>query len=111
MDWQRLFLSFDGRITRQPFWIGSLILLGVNVVVLAALGQGVLGGIVSLALVYPSVALGVKRWHDRDKSGWWMLIGLIPVIGWIWTLVECGLLPGSAGSNSYGPDPLAGAAT
>jgi uncharacterized membrane protein YhaH (DUF805 family) len=38
-----------------------------------------------------------------------VLIGLIPVIGWIWTLVECGLLPGTAGSNDYGPDPLASA--
>jgi uncharacterized membrane protein YhaH (DUF805 family) len=109
MDWQRLFLTFDGRISRQPFWIGSLILLAVNVLVVGVLGQGVLGALVSLALVYPSVALGIKRWHDRNKSGWWVLIGLIPVIGWIWTLVECGLLPGTAGSNDYGSDPLASA--
>jgi uncharacterized membrane protein YhaH (DUF805 family) len=110
MDWQQLFLSFDGRINRQPFWIGSLILLAVNVLVVGVLGQGFLGAVASLALLYPSIAVGMKRWHDRDKSGWWMLIGLIPVIGWIWTLVECGLLEGTAGANSYGPDPLARAA-
>jgi uncharacterized membrane protein YhaH (DUF805 family) len=108
MDWRRLFLEFDGRISRQPFWIGTLAVFGANVLVGALLGRGALGAIVSLALLYPSIAVAVKRWHDRGKSGWWVLIGVIPVIGWIWTLIECGLLPGTPGANEYGPDPLSG---
>lgn len=110
MDWQQLFTSFDGRISRQPFWIGGLVLLGVNLVAAAALGRGVLGTLVGLALIYPSLCVSIKRWHDRGKSGWWVLIGFVPVIGWIWTLVECGFLPGTPAANDYGPDPLARAA-
>jgi uncharacterized membrane protein YhaH (DUF805 family) len=109
MDWQQLFLSFDGRISRQPFWIGVLVLFAANVLIAVVLGRGVLGALASLALVYPSIALSVKRWHDRGKSGWWVLIGLIPVVGFVWTLVECGLLEGTKGDNAYGPEPLASA--
>jgi uncharacterized membrane protein YhaH (DUF805 family) len=54
-----------------------------------------------------SLAVFAKRWHDRDKSGWWSLILLVPFIGSIWALVECGCLPGTEGPNRYGADPLA----
>lgn len=64
--------------------------------------------IYSIAILWAGLAVSVKRWHDRDKSGWWILIGLIPVIGTIWVLVENGFLPGTAGPNRFGPDPLAG---
>ena len=50
--------------------------------------------------------INVKRWHDRDKSGWWVLIGLIPLIGAIWALVELGFLKGTYGKNRFGPDRL-----
>jgi uncharacterized membrane protein YhaH (DUF805 family) len=108
MDWNHLLTSFDGRISRQPFWLGTLALFGANIVVSIVLGGGVLGVILGLVLIYPSLAVSVKRWHDRGKSGWWVLVALIPVIGWIWTLVECGFLEGTKGSNEYGPDPLEG---
>jgi len=49
----------------------------------------------------------VKRYHDRDKSGWWVLIIFLPVIGALWYLIECGFLRGTDGNNAYGPDPLA----
>ena len=62
-----------------------------------------------LVLLVPAIwigfALGVKRWHDRDKSGWWILIGMIPIVGPIWTFVECGCLRGTVGPNNYGQDP------
>ena len=61
----------------------------------------------AIAAIYPMLAVYAKRWHDRDKSGWWTLIGLVPFIGAIWLLVECGILEGTRGPNSYGPDPLA----
>jgi uncharacterized membrane protein YhaH (DUF805 family) len=116
MDWNYLFTSFDGRISRQPFWIGSLVLgvasFVVSFVVAAIFGQGVFGSllqfIVALAILYPSVAIAAKRFHDRDKSGWWILIVLIPFIGLIWYIVELGFLPGTPGPNRFGPDPLGG---
>ena len=116
MDWNYLFTSFDGRISRQPFWIGTIVLwvvsLIANFIIGLIFGSGALGNIlaflVGLALLYPSLAVAAKRWHDRDKSGWWSLILLIPFIGWIWYLVECGCLPGTPGPNRFGPDPLSG---
>ena len=55
--------------------------------------------------VWIQMALQVKRWHDRDKSGWWVLIGVIPIVGRLYALVETGLLRGTEGPNRYGPDP------
>lgn len=119
MDWKYLLLSMDGRINRQPYWLGVLALVGVSVVA-AVLdlvlrtptvgGSGAIGLIVSLVLIYPSIALSAKRWHDRDKSAWWILINLIPIVGWIWSLVENGFLRGTVGPNRFGPDPLGGTA-
>jgi len=110
---RRMFFSLDGRISRRDFWLyGVLALLG-----LAVLGHALLGiarvradtaeRIVNLLLVWPAMAVSVKRWHDRDKSGWWVLINLVPVIGWLWALIDNGLLRGTPGPNRYGDDPLA----
>jgi uncharacterized membrane protein YhaH (DUF805 family) len=55
---------------------------------------------------WPSLAIYVKRWHDRGKSGWWVLIVFVPIIGYLWLLIECGFLAGDDGPNEYGPDPL-----
>ena len=49
-----------------------------------------------------SLAISVKRWHDRGKSGWWVLIGFIPIIGGLWALIETGFLGGDPGPNQYG---------
>jgi uncharacterized membrane protein YhaH (DUF805 family) len=57
-------------------------------------------------LLWPSMAIMVKRWHDRDKRGWWALVVFVPVIGWIWALIENGLLRGTAGANRFGAEPL-----
>jgi len=58
-----------------------------------------------IPVVWFSLALQVKRWHDRGKSGWWVLINLIPFVGGLWALVECGFLRGTEGPNQFGPDP------
>ena len=63
--------------------------------------------IVNLLLVWPALAVSVKRWHDRDRSGWWVLLNLVPVIGWLWALIDNGFLRGTAGPNRFGEDPLA----
>jgi uncharacterized membrane protein YhaH (DUF805 family) len=115
MDWKYLFTSFEGRIGRQGYWMGVLVLVGVSIVagLLDAIlgtggesGWGVVSVIATLAMLYPAIALYAKRWHDRGKSGWWSLIGLIPILGGIWMLVELGFLKGTDGSNQYGADPV-----
>ena len=69
-DWQRLFLSADGRIGRQEYWIAFLMMLGASVVLRFI---PFLGGILSLALIYPQVCVGSKRLHDMGRSGFLML--------------------------------------
>jgi uncharacterized membrane protein YhaH (DUF805 family) len=59
-----------------------------------------------LAYAWCSLALSVKRWHDRDQPGIWVLINLVPVIGDLRALIESGFLQGTEGTNSYGDDPL-----
>jgi uncharacterized membrane protein YhaH (DUF805 family) len=126
MDWQWLLTSFEGRINRGKFWAGVAVLVVAQVLLyqigVALFGFsffegelpkfGLLSGpisfVIGLALLYCSLAVYAKRWHDRDKSGWWSLILLIPFIGGIWLLVECGCLPGTEGPNRFGPDSLAG---
>jgi uncharacterized membrane protein YhaH (DUF805 family) len=116
MDWKYLLTSFDGRINRGKFWAGVGVIFAVGILAnlidamlglrMGEAGVGVVGGIVGLASIYPALAIYAKRWHDRDKSGWWTLIIFVPVIGFIWFLVECGILEGTRGANRFGPDPL-----
>lgn len=131
MNFQHMFLSFDGRLRRLHFWIGAIILWVVQMVIFSVAfgsafsmaaaggnpsalfaGPAAIGWILMLALLYPSLALQVKRWHDRDKTGWMVLIAFIPLIGALWVLIECGFLDGTPGPNKYGPSPkgLGGAA-
>jgi len=115
MDWKYLFTSLEGRIGRQSYWMGVLAMAVITIVaalldaVLGTAGEsgfGIISVIVALALIYPSIVLYAKRWHDRGKSGWWTLIGIVPVIGGLWLLIELGFLKGTDGANQYGPDPL-----
>ncbi len=120
--------SYRGRISRIEFWVfhltmivlalGSLVTLGLVLELYFPVTNS-LGStgdlLVSVALVAQAViyvvcgiSVSAKRFHDRDKPGWWALIGLVPVIGLIWVAVECGCLTGSAGPNRYGPNPLGG---
>lgn len=71
---------------------------------------GMVGGLILLVvyilMVWIGLAIAAKRWHDRNKSAWWILIVFVPVVGGLWYLIECGFLPGTPGSNKYGADPL-----
>jgi uncharacterized membrane protein YhaH (DUF805 family) len=67
-------------------------------------GAGLLSGIYGLAVLIPTLAVTVRRLHDIDRSGWWILIGLVPLIGAIVLLVFA-LLEGTPGDNQYGPNP------
>jgi uncharacterized membrane protein YhaH (DUF805 family) len=70
-DWKRLFLSADGRITREEFWVGFFLLLGVSVILRLI---PVLGLLATLALIYPQVCIGSKRLHDMGQSGFLMIL-------------------------------------
>ncbi|WP_417430347.1 DUF805 domain-containing protein [Kiloniella sp.] len=65
-------------------------------------GESLFSGIFSLLALIPSILILIKRWHDRDKSGWWTLIIFVPIIGSFWVLIECGFLRGTAGPNRFG---------
>ena len=104
MDIKSLLFSFQGRINRFPFWIVTIVLLGWGISFQQimgpfgpehpmTLGSGLIVLLNFVIVVWIGLAVQIKRWHDRDKSGWWVLINLIPVIGPIWALVECGILP------------------
>lgn len=112
IDWGWLLFKFDGRINRAKFWIGILAMWAAYTVMWIV---GVIADssaiwtivvLFNLAMIWPSLAISIKRWHDRGKSGWWVLIALIPFIGWIWALIETGFLEGTPGPNQYGPNPL-----
>ena len=119
-SWPHLLFSFTGRISRARWWIGVVVVSvvgGVNAWInstvapddgVLTIGPGLIQiatFVIGIALLWPALAVSVKRWHDRDKSGWWMLIGLIPLIGQIWAIVELGFLAGTDGPNAYGPSP------
>ena len=113
MDYKNLLLSFEGRVGRQTYWMSYLAFIVIAMVlgfVSALLGQAgaILLMLFLVAIIWPALAIQAKRWHDRDKSAWWILIGLIPVIGPLWALVENGFLRGTEGNNRFGADPLAG---
>lgn len=107
------YVGFSGRARRKEYWFFTLVNVAV-VFVLAVIDQwlglnGLLVGLYTLAVFLPSLAVGVRRLHDTDRSGWWMLISLVPFIGSIVLLVFM-LLEGTLGQNRYGPSPKSGAA-
>ena len=128
MEWfftpYRRFAQFGGRSRRREFWSFWLYNVVVYVALLALFGQraelvrpgmvayetrltGVwetVGDTFILINLIPFLAVSVRRLHDQDRSGWLMLLALIPVLGWFALLVLC-LLDGTPGENRYGSDP------
>ncbi|MBV8751631.1 MAG: DUF805 domain-containing protein [Hyphomicrobiales bacterium] len=140
MDVFGFLFSFRGRVNRAKYWLfcltAAVLLFGASgfiararalpAVLMIVVSLGVI--IVVVAVIVASFAVGIKRLHDRDKSGWWMpffvfapsVIGainaaaghhggiLFTLLGAaisLWALVELGFLPGTEGTNGYGPDP------
>ena len=105
---------FSGRSRRMEYWYFVLFNIIVSIVlgVIDGLlgtsgsyaGAGLLSGIYGLAVLIPSLAVTVRRLHDTDRTGWWILIALVPLIGVIVLLVFA-LLEGTPGDNQYGPNP------
>jgi uncharacterized membrane protein YhaH (DUF805 family) len=108
--WSDFYLVAHGRTTRRGFWLGfvapflllfTLAILWDPPVHLPLAMLAVVG-----ASVWPGIAVGAKRFHDRGKSGWFLLIFLIPIIGLLWLPIELGFFRGTVGRNRFGPDPL-----
>ncbi len=122
---QSLLFSFQGRINRAKFWLVHIVMWVVVLVVFSAIlgsaamssdpqaalqSVGVVGGLILLVVyilaVWIGLAIAAKRWHDRNKSAWWILIVFVPAVGGLWYLIECGFLRGTTGPNKFGSDPL-----
>jgi uncharacterized membrane protein YhaH (DUF805 family) len=108
------YAEFSGRSRRMEYWyfvLFNLIVFIILELIDALLGTfnvvqgvGLLSGIYGLAVLIPTLAVTVRRLHDIDRTGWWIFINLIPLIGSIVLLVFA-LTPGTPGSNRFGPDP------
>lgn len=122
MDWLPLALKkyaqFHGRSRRREFWMFILFCIIVYIIAMILdnlfgitfemlgqdMGYGPIYTLAVLALFVPNLAVGIRRLHDIDKSGWYILVNLIPIIGNIWFLVMM-ITEGTKGTNQYGPDP------
>ena len=109
LDVLKNYTGFSGRARRTELWMFWLINLGIAIVLTvieSILGlPGVLSGLYNLAILLPSIAVGMRRLHDTDRSGWWLLIAFVPLLGAIVLLIFF-CLEGTKGPNRFGPDPL-----
>jgi uncharacterized membrane protein YhaH (DUF805 family) len=111
---QRKYADFNGRARRSEYWF-FILFTAIASTIGAALdaifrirsgtygGTGPIQGLIQLALLVPTLAVGARRLHDTGRSGWWLLIGLIPVVGWIILVVF--FVQDSQPDNQYGPNP------
>ena len=109
------YVGFSGRSRRSEYWYFTLFYL-VIAIVLSVLdgivfggsvdgkGTPVLSGLFMLAMLLPSIAVGIRRLHDTDRSGWWLLMGLVPLVGVI-VLIVFFVQDSKPGDNRFGPNP------
>ena len=115
MTLSQLYFSVEGRITRSTFWLKDYLPF-LAIAILSTipdvsvgtyseeLSMGLFGSLASLLMLYPSIAVMIKRLHDRDRSGWFILLLFIPLVN-IWPVIEIYFLRGTDGENRYGADP------
>jgi uncharacterized membrane protein YhaH (DUF805 family) len=105
------YASIEGRASRSEYWWFYLFTMIVGLVPYflgAIAGSSILiiiGGIIILGLMLPGICAGIRRLHDHDKSGWWMLIALVPIVSLV--LLYWFVIRGTVGPNQFGPDPVA----
>lgn len=117
MNWYltafKKYAVFSGRSRRKEYWMFCLfsVIFSIAAMVLdsvlgttVGMGYGVIYGVYALAVLIPTLAVSVRRLHDVGKSGWFLLIGLIPIIGGIWLIIlVCS--DSETGVTKYGPNP------
>ncbi|MGR1222092.1 DUF805 domain-containing protein [Aeromonas veronii] len=115
MNWYisvlKQYVVFSGRARRTEYWM--FVLCNVIVMLLLGMVDKLIGGdnelissIYSLAVLLPSLAVAARRLHDTDRSAWWLLLGLIPIIGTL-VLIYFMVCNGQQGPNRFGDDPKA----
>lgn len=103
------YAGFSGRARRSEYWFYTLALFIASMVasiIDMILGIQILQVIVALGTLVPGLAVGARRLHDTGRSGWWQLIGIIPIVGWILLIVW--FATDSEPDNKYGPNPKGG---
>jgi uncharacterized membrane protein YhaH (DUF805 family) len=116
------YVDFNGRTARAPFWYYVLAYIVLYIAASILDGMFVGGGftpyggfyyhpqpftgLLALALLLPGLGISVRRLHDIDRSGWWILIGIIPIVGWL-LLIYWYAQPGTKGANKFGAEPEA----
>jgi len=115
MVWKK-YAQFSGRSRRNEYWMFTLFNLLIYVLLYGAaialmesgIGKALLAicAIYGLAILIPSLAVGVRRLHDTGRSGWWLLICFVPIVGGLILLVFF-VLDSEPGTNQYGPNPKA----
>ncbi len=98
------YVGFAGRAPRSEYWYFTLFLILASIA-LAAAGLDQVGNFFSVVTLLPSLAVGVRRLHDTDRSGWWLLLLLVPLVGMI-VLIVWFASRGTQGANRFGGDPL-----
>jgi uncharacterized membrane protein YhaH (DUF805 family) len=110
------YVGFSGRAARSEYWYWVLFIVLLSIVALLidltvfgfnTTGVNPISVIVSLATLLPNLAVSIRRLHDIDRVGWWVLLALIPLIGGI-VLIVWACMRGTVGANRFGPDPLEG---
>jgi uncharacterized membrane protein YhaH (DUF805 family) len=111
MNWYvevlKKYAVFNGRARRKEYWMFTLFDALITIVLSTVdgiIGTGALVLIYALATLVPTLGVTVRRLHDTDRSGWWILIGIIPLVGFIVELVFVAT-EGTAGQNKYGVNP------
>ena len=97
------YADFNGRASKPEFWWWVLFVFVVSLAI--AFVSSIVSSLFSLAVLVPGIAVGARRLHDTDRSGWLQLIGLIPLIGWIVLIYWCVQDPKEP--NRFGPAPSA----
>lgn len=101
------YLSFNGRAGRAEFWLITLVISAIVLVPAYVIFRPYSDDaryyveISALITLWPLLAVQVRRWHDRNKSGWWVLMNFVPVVGFFWVLIENGFLAGTNEGNRF----------
>ncbi|MFF4261727.1 DUF805 domain-containing protein [Streptomyces virginiae] len=110
LDVLKKYAVFSGRARRQEYWM--FFLFNLAAVIVLSILDGVLGtspilyALYVVAVFLPNLGVTIRRLHDTGKSGWWILIGAVPLVGFIWIIVLLATA-GQQQQNQYGPDPKA----